>query len=400
MKKISNRIAHIITQSGPYGGAQRNTLLTLRGLLRDGYEAELVCGPGGRLIDEARAVGAQVHVLPDLLREVNPIKDARALLQLYRLCRARQYRITHTHSTKAGFLGRLAARWAGVPAVVHTVHGVPFEIRNDFKSKVYIGLEKLVAPFTRSLVCVGEELRQELLGWNLTDPKKLVTIYSGIDFSAYVPQREALEIKRELGLDGCYPILGSVGRLCEQKAQYYLVEAVAGLRNKFPQLRLLLVGDGELRPRLTERIRELGLSSHVLLLGERDDIAELLHTFDIYVMSSNWEGVGRALTEAMFSGLPIVATAVNGVTELVVHEQTGLLVPPHEPRALAAAIDRMASEPELARNLGSSARRKAQALMDAEKMVKDIEDLYTRLTWPGLSGALEDSPKGMIQEQR
>ena len=140
MKKTSNRIAHIITQSGPFGGAQRNTLLTVRGLLRLGYEVELVCGPGGRLIEETRALGAQVHEIPELVRQVDPFKDFRAFVKLYRLFRSRRYRIVHTHSTKAGFLGRVAACCARVPVIIHTLHGVPFELNGDFKSRVYIFL--------------------------------------------------------------------------------------------------------------------------------------------------------------------------------------------------------------------------------------------------------------------
>jgi glycosyltransferase involved in cell wall biosynthesis len=136
---------------------------------------------------------------------------------------------------------------------------------------------------------------------------------------------------------------------------------------------------------LEKRIQALGLATHVLLLGQRDDIADLLHIFDIYAMSSRWEGVGRALTEAMHCSRPIAATAVNGVRELIVHEETGLCVPPHDPAALAAAIDRLASDLQLARRLGSNAQRKARDLMDGEEMIMAIEELYGRLTWKNVA---------------
>jgi len=252
-------------------------------------------------------------------------------------------------------------------------------MNGDMKSKFYIALERLVGSYTHSLACVGEVLRQQLAAWKIAPDEKLMTIYSGIDFACYVPQHSPLEIKRQLGLAEAWPIIGCVGRLCEQKAQQYLVDSIAFLRKQYPQMRLLLVGEGGLRSLLEKRIQEFGLSSHVLLLGERDDIADLLNIFDIYAMSSLWEGVGRALTEAMYWRLPIVATPVNGVTELIAHEETGLLVPLRDPKALAAAIDRLASDRELAKQLGANAHRKAVDLMDGRQMIVAIEALYERL---------------------
>lgn len=375
-----NKIAHVITESGPYGGAQRNTFLTVKGLIEDGYDAELICGPGGPLIQEARAAGVAVYVMADLVRPVHPVKDCRALLQLYRLFRSRRYHIVHTHSVKAGLLGRLAAWCARVPVIIHTLHGVPFRINGDFKSRFYIIYERLLGLITRCFVCVGEVLRQEISAWKIAPERKLTTIYSGIDFTSYVPRRTALETKQKLGAQTAWPIVGCVGRLSEQKAQHYLVEAVASLTDKYPQIKLLLVGAGGLRSLLEKQIQDLGLSSNVSLLGERDDIADLLNVCDVYAMSSLWEGVGRALTEAMHMGLPVVATSVDGVTELISDEKTGLLVPPENAQALAAAIDRLAADRELAKRLGSSAREKVKELMDGRQMVRAIEELYEKLS--------------------
>jgi glycosyltransferase involved in cell wall biosynthesis len=347
--------------------------------VRDGYKTELICGPGGRLIPETEALGVPTHVLSDLVRQVDPKKDFRALLDLYRLFRARQYSIVHTHATKAGFLGRLAAWWAGVPGIVHTFHSVPFEMNGNLGSQFYIVLERLTGRVTHRLACVGDVLRQQLAAWQVAPAEKLVTIYSGIEFTRYVAEHTPTEMKHQLGLEDAWPIVGSIGRLCDQKAQHYLVEAVALLQAQYPRLRLVLVGEGGLRPFLERRIRELGLSPHVLLLGERDDIADLLNIFDIYAMSSLWEGVGRALTEAMYWKLPVVATPVNGVVELIQHEETGLLVPPRNPQALAVAISRLVSDPQLALHLGAKAHHKVRDLMDGQRMIAVIEDLYERL---------------------
>lgn len=372
------RVAHIITESAPFGGAQRNTLLTLAGLRRRGYDAELVCGAGGRLIDEARAIGAPVHVVDDLVRPVHPWKDARALLRLCRLLGAGAYHIVHTHSTKAGILGRLAACWARIPVVIHTVHGYPFEMRG-LRRRAYAALERVLAGLSDRIVCVGGVLRQEVAAFGMAPVAKLVTIYSGIDFATCRPRRPAAETLRALELEAAWPVVGAVGHLVEAKAYHLLITAAASLVKAYPGLRLLIAGEGPLRAALERQIAARGLAGHVSLLGDRDDVADVLGVLDVYATSSRREGVGRALTEAMLSGLPVVATDVNGVRELVRHEETGLLVPPHDPAALAAAIDRIISDPELARRLGARARRRATSLMDADRMVADIAHLYEGL---------------------
>ena len=375
------RVAHVITESAPFGGAQRNTLLSVIGLARRGIATELVCGPGGRLIAAAQEAGVPVHVVERLVRPPAPGADVAALAALVRLFRARRYDVVHTHSVKAGCLGRLAARLAGVPLIVHTIHGVPFEIDGRLRARVYLAYERLLAPVTARVVCVGEALRQEVAGWGVVAPEKLLTIYSGIDFDAYAPTRDAPTVRRALGLEHAHPIVGSVGRLTACKAQGDLVDALALLAARRPSAALVLVGDGELRDQLAQRARARGVQGRLRLLGERDDVPDLLAAFDVYAMSSRWEGVGRALTEAMFVGLPVVATPVYGVKEVVRHEETGLLVPPGDPAALAAAVERLVADPGLAAGLGARARAATLGLMDGRRMVTALEALYTR-EWP------------------
>jgi glycosyltransferase involved in cell wall biosynthesis len=248
------------------------------------------------------------------------------------------------------------------------------------RARCYIALERLVGSRTHGVICVGEVLRQDIAAWNIVPDEKLFTVYSGVDFSSYVPRQSASETKQQHGLSDAWPLVGCIGRLSEQKAQHYLIEAVALLTNKYPRIKLVLVGEGELRPFLEEQIHRLALSSNVSLLGECENIADLLNVFDVYAMSSQWEGVGRALTEAMYWGLPVVATPVNGVKELIHHEKTGLLVPPRTPMALAAAINRLVSDATLAKQLGANARQKAMELMDGRRMVLAIEEIYRTLS--------------------
>jgi glycosyltransferase involved in cell wall biosynthesis len=373
---MARRIAHVITESEPFGGAQRNTLLTVAGLARAGEATELVCGPGGRLIPAARDAGVTVHVLDTLVRPIDPWRDARALAGLVSLCRARRYDVVHTHSVKAGLLGRLAAWLTGVPLRVHTIHGVPFEIDGGVRARAYLAYERLLASVTHRVICVGEVLRQEVAGWGVIPAAKLVTVYSGIDFDAYAPGRPAGEVKRALGLASAWPIVGTVGRLTACKAQADLIDAVARLTAAWPALALVLVGDGELRADLERRARARGITRHVRFLGERDDVPDLLPILDVYAMCSRFEGVGRALTEAMYTARPIVATPVYGVREMIRDGETGLLVPPGDPAALAAAIERLARDRALAARLGAAARAQARALMDSRHMVTTIHALY------------------------
>jgi glycosyltransferase involved in cell wall biosynthesis len=256
-------------------------------------------------------------------------------------------------------------------------------MNEDYKSRFYINLEQMVGLVTDRVICVGEVLRQEVASLKMVSRRKLCTIYSGINLEEYIPQRSSAQTKRELGLEEVWPIVGCIGRLSEQKAQFYLVEAISHLTEKYPQITLVLVGDGESRSQLERQIRYNNLSSHVLLLGERGDIADLLNIFDVYAMCSLWEGVGRALTEAMYWGLPIVATPVNGVKELIQHGVTGLLTPTRDSPALAASIDRLVADPALGRQLGSNARRMAEEFMGGESMIKAIEEVYRDLAVAG-----------------
>jgi glycosyltransferase involved in cell wall biosynthesis len=259
----------------------------------------------------------------------------------------------------------------------------------DLRTGVFLGLERAAARVTDRLVCVGEAFRQQVAGWRIAPAAKLVTIYSGHDFTALVPRRSVGEMRADLGLEDAGPIIGSVGRLTEAKALEILIEAVGTLRHRHPGIRLVLVGDGPLRDALEATAQRLGCGATVRFLGERDDVADLLPIFDVYAMSSRWEGVGRAMTEAMLSGRPVVATDVGGVRELVVDRQTGLVRPAGDPRALAEAIDLVASDRVLARRLGEAGRARARELMSGERMIADLLQLYETLL-PG--GAWPDHP--------
>lgn len=374
------RVLHIITESN-LGGAQRNTLLSVIGLNHPPFQVELVAGPEGygtpgRLIEESKKAGVSARILAPLVRRIAPMRDLRALLQLFLLMRRNRHAIVHTHSTKAGFLGRLAAFLARVPVVIHTVHGFPFLLRGDLKTRVYFLLERVFSWFSDALITVGHSLEEELVRRKGVSREKVETLYSGIDFRGFDRFRRNNGIRQELGIPPRAPVIGFVGRLSKQKAPENLVSAAGRILERFPGARFLLLGEGPMRKSLEEQIREKSLEEKVLLLGEREDVPRILPEFDVFVLPSRWEGVGRALTEAMYQGLPVVASCVNGVPELVEDGVTGILVPPDEVVLFSQAIVAILEDKVLARQLGRKSREKVKKMMNGETMVKEIERIY------------------------
>jgi len=380
------KILHVITESN-LGGAQRNTLLTIKGLLRRGFEVHVACGPYGpgdceALPREAAACGATVHIIRSLVRNINPVKDTAALVALAKLLVRGKYDVVHTHSTKAGMLGRLAARALGVPIVVHTFHGVPFDTRRDnWKTFMCFAAERFFSRFCDKLVSVGEVLRQELIRHKAASAEKIETIRSGVDFPELDAPLDKLTARRRLGLPDGAPVVGFVGRLAQQKAPEVLMQAFAAVKSALPDARLVYVGEGPLRSELETMAADTGLEHCVHLLGERADVPQILPAFDVFALPSRWEGIGRALTEAMYLGLPVVCTGVNGVPELVKHEVTGLIAQVDNPAEIADRILEVLTDGVKARRLGDAAHRIVRELMSADAMVDSIIELYERLSY-------------------
>ena len=375
------KILHVITESN-LGGAQRNTLLTVQGLVKHGYEVHLACGPYGpgdatALIREAVKAGVCVRPLPSLVRPIKPLKDLQAAWALLHLMRTECYDVVHTHSTKAGMLGRLTAWLVGVPVIIHTFHGVPFDTRRPtWSTRLCFLSERLLCLFCDKLASVGEVLREELIANRVASPDKIVTVRSGVDFSQLDPASDAGNVRRELGLPASAPVIGFVGRLAEQKAPEVLLHAFAKIANELPEARLLYVGEGPLHGELEAAAQRLGLADRVHLLGERHDVPQLLAVMDLFALPSRWEGVGRALTEAMYMRRPVLTTGVNGVPELVQDGVTGVFVKGDDPSDLALKAVRVLKDPALAASLGQAAHRRVKELMSAESMVQNTIAMY------------------------
>jgi glycosyltransferase involved in cell wall biosynthesis len=374
------RVAHVITRM-IVGGAQETALLAAALADRSRFDPLLVCGPQtgseGSLHDEVRRRDVELVVLPDLVREVHPWHDARALPALTRLFRDRAVDVVHTNSSKAGIVGRAAARRAGVPSVVHTVHGWPFhEHQPRVVAATWRVLERRMAPLTDHLVVVADADRLKGLSAGIGTPEQYVTVRSSLELSRYDPARPLRdEVREELGLPLEAPVLGAVNRLSDQKDPLALLTAFRAVRAGAPDARLLLVGDGPLDGAVRRRVAALGLQDAVTMTGLRSDVPRLLQALDVFVSTSLWEGLPRAIIEAMATGLPVVATPADGVVDVLDDGRTGRLVAPSDPQAVAAAVLDLLREPESAARLGHAARVQVQDF-DAVRMARALEALY------------------------
>jgi glycosyltransferase involved in cell wall biosynthesis len=376
-----DRVLHVITQL-ELGGAQQNTLYTCAHLDRGRFEPFLACGPGGYLDDEARALeDVPVHFVPSLVRPVRPHRDAAALGALVRLMRRLRPGIVHTHSSKAGILGRWAAWMAGVPRVVHSIHGFGF---HDGQSRMvrgaYIAAERAVSGFTDAFIAVSHANRSEGIARGLFPAERCRVIRSGIDLSRFraAAAREG-ELRRELGLAPGDPLVGMIACLKPQKAPAVFVEVARAVLASEPRATFVLVGDGELRgavealvarvPRGPERIR---------LLGWRRDTDRIVADLDVLLLTSRWEGLPRVIPEAMAAGRPVVATAVNGSPEAVTEGETGYLAPAGDTALMAARVVELLRDPAMRGRMGEAGRERA-AEWDIDGMVRAQEMLYCEL---------------------
>lgn len=373
------RVLHAITRL-VVGGAQENTVATAAGLLERGHDVVLcsgpTSGPEGSLVPRVRGLGIPFVDVPHLVREVSPRRDARALLHLYRLIRGGGFDVVHTHTSKAGVLGRTAARLARVPAVVHTPHGHIFEgYFGPLTTRAFMAIERAAATVTDVIVAISEGCRADHLRLGIGRPERWATIPSGIPRSS--GNRDAA--RRALGADHRDLLVGSVGRLVGVKGQDLLIDAFARTASRYPNARLVLVGDGPTRADLESRAARAGLDGSVRFLGLRDDVADLLPGFDVYVQPSRNEGMGRALAHAMAAGLPVVASDAPGPASLVGRDGAGVLVSAGGVEELAEALEELVSCPARRQWLGDRARRRATEFWSEGDMVDAIEGLYGAL---------------------
>lgn len=381
------RMLHVITRL-IRGGADENTLHTVAGLDPRRYVVDLAVGAGSELDRFGSIPGVTVHVIPDLVRDPHPVRDVLALCELARLVRRGGYQIVHTHTAKAGFLGRLAAAIAGTPVVIHTVHGVTFhEHLGPCGRAFYVLLERIAARFTHQFVAVGEDVRDRYLRAGIGAPAAYETIYSGMPLDEYfaaaeMPDAERAAMRAELGLAPHHRAVVMAARLEPRKGHGHLFAAVRRLVPEHPELRVLLAGDGPGRAALEARCRALGLESVVRFIGFRADLPRVLAAADVAVLTSLWEGLPRVLVQAAAAGKPIVTFDVEGAWEVVRDGRGGYVVPTRDVAAFAERLRVLLADDARARAMGRAGRDQVGRHWTVETMLERLDDLYARWTAP------------------
>ncbi|GAC1469260.1 MAG: glycosyltransferase family 4 protein [Isosphaeraceae bacterium] len=380
------RIVHVITRL-ILGGAQENTLLTVEGLHhRHGDDVTLITGPAegpeGDLFGRADRLGLKVEVMPELVRAVRPATDYRAYRQLRRAYHRLRPEVVHTHSSKAGILGRAAAWRAGVPAIVHTVHGLPFgPSEHPLRNRLYVALERSAARRCHAIVSVCDAMTEQALAAGVGQPGQYRTVYSGMDVDAFLhPLRKRAEVRRELGLSDGEVAFGTVARLFERKGHDDILAVAPVVLAANPAVRFVFIGDGVLRDRLAADAVRLGVGHAVRFVGliPPGRIPELLGALDAVVHPSLREGLARVLPQSLLSGRPVISYDVDGAREVVLPE-TGVLLRPRDLDGLAAAILRLASDPRLRDAMGQEGRRRFADRFRHETMTDQLRALYEEL---------------------
>jgi glycosyltransferase involved in cell wall biosynthesis len=382
MAKI--KVLHIITRL-IVGGAQENTMYTADLLDKNRYQIDVISGPQtgseGSLIDELLARNIQLRILPYLVREINPIKDLITIVEILKHIRRNQYSIIHTHSSKAGILGRIAAYLAGATLIVHTVHGWSFHDHMPrFTRRIYIFLEQVTARISDALIVVSNRDADQGKKYNIMPSGEYHLIRSAI------PQDEFYEcsldrhlVRSDLGIPEDAPVLGNVGRFSVQKNPLEWVKVAALVKQAVPNCFFLLVGDGPLRSQVDSLLQESGLLQYTIMTGLRRDIPQLLSAMDVFLLTSLWEGLPRVIPEAMLVGVPVVSSSVDGSAEIILDGITGYTCQPGDIHSFANRCIELLIDSEKRNRISKAARCYASQTYDLKHMVTQIDQLYMDL---------------------
>lgn len=373
-------VCHIITRL-ELGGAQQNTLFTVSHLDPAKFRPILVTGEPGPLDSDARQLaGVEFHQIRPLTRRIRPLSDLRALIALTLLLRRLKPAIVHTHSSKAGILGRVAAWLAGVPVVIHSIHGFGFTRYQAWPiRRTLIAAECLTAKITTRFFSVSEANRQLGVELGLFPGDRCVVIRSGVDLAAIRKTGvDTTAKKRELGLEPGRPVVGMVAPLKPQKAPLDFVRVAAKVAAKRPDTQFLFVGDGGLREAMEAEIARLDLAKSFRLAGWRRDVPAIMHCLDVFVLTSLWEGLPRVYLEALASGVPVVGTRVDGAAEAVRDGINGYLLAPGDVQGMADRVLSLLANPTLAADMGRNGAS-LPSEFDIHDMVRRQEQEYGRL---------------------
>jgi glycosyltransferase involved in cell wall biosynthesis len=381
------RIAHVITRL-ILGGAQENTITSVLGLRgKPGLELSLISGPThgpeGTLEPMLAERAMPVTIVPSLIRAPHPWHDWLAWRSLVRLFRVQRPDVVHTHSGKAGILGRLAAARAAVPRIIHTIHGPSFgEFQNSLANISFRSAERFAARFTDHFVVVAEAMKEQYLAAGIGQPDQYTKLYSGFDLRPFLSAHNDPALRTRFGLRAEDVVVGKIARLCKLKGHDDLLTVAPALVRAWPQFKFLLVGDGPWRGRFEARVRALHLERHFVFTGlvPPEAVASMIGIMDVLVHLSAREGLARALPQALAAGRPVVAYDCDGAKEVCLDNQTGFLIKRGDLDGLAGCLKRLAMDPQLGKRLGLRGQQFVRDRFDAGQMVEALFQLYLRLT--------------------
>ncbi len=382
MKKI--KVIHPITRL-ILGGAQQNTMETCEYLNSNRFTPCIISGPDtgpeGEIISEVRKRGIPLTIIQELVREPNPVKDVLAIKKMVRFFKEEKPHIVHTHSSKAGIIGRWAAKIARVPVILHTVHGWGHHgYQKILKRKIFVFLERNTEKITDRLIVVSDLNAKKGLSDKIGNGEKYTTIHSSINLDDYSNNScDTLSLKKELGLRSDSPVVGTVGRFSPQKNPCDFVKVAAAVKKEVPEAQFVFVGDGPLRSETESLISRFNLSKDVFMPGLRTDIPDLLNCMDLFILTSLWEGLPRVIPQAMAAGLPVVANAVDGVCEVIKDGENGFLIPPENILLMAERVVKLLLNSSMRNKIGRQGKQTAQEEFSLRDMIDRIEQLYEEL---------------------
>ena len=383
------KIALVITRLDK-GGSCDVVLTLFERFIADGYDVRLIYGLTRDYPDNFSAIsqkyGNKIIYLPALRREISLFWDLIVLSKLSKLIKEGKFDLVHTHTSKAGFIGRLAAKICRVKIIVHTPHGhVFYSYFGKFKTAFFIKLEKWAAKFTDRIITLTGLGRDEHVRLGIAEAGKFLPVYCGIDLTRFLSCQVDVEAERkrwQIAKDDL--VVGMVSRLVPIKGVEYFIRAIPEIKKEMPRVKFLIVGDGPLKEGLEKLAENLGVGREIIFTGNRNDIPDFMAIFDVYVLTSLNEGLGRTLIEAMASGKCAVATRVGGVAEIVIDGETGILVEPKDPLGLKKAIVKLLTNKDLRDKMGNKAKERAKAFFGVDTMIEKTEKLYQELA--GLKG--------------
>ncbi len=377
------RVTHIITRL-IVGGAQENTLATVQGLRQiPGVEVHFISGPTTGPEGSLEAGLQNLIIVPELIRAVHPLKDMQALKKLEGILREQKPDIVHTHSGKAGILGRLAAKRAGVPVIIHTIHGPSFgKFQSAPANFIFRSAEKYAGRFTTHFEVVADAMKNQYLAAGIGTPEQYTKIYSGFALEPFLNAKKDLDLRGKLGIMPADFVIGKIARLFKLKGHDDLFAIAPELVRQNPKIKFLLIGDGPWRERFEHLAKSQGMEKHFIFTGlvPPSEVAKHTGIMDALVHLSLREGLPRALPQALAAAKPVVAYDCDGASEVCCDGQTGFLVQPGDLATLKKRLLQLASDPALCNKMGQTGREFVRENFPVEKMVRDTYNLYMKLT--------------------